>query len=245
MNIELRDVCKNFGKFPALHRISLEIAPGQIVALLGSNGAGKTTLLRSLAGIVGLTRGAVLYDGKPFDRGQMDRRKRFFFLPDSPFVLEEWTPLDYLGCVARLYQVEPNGLEEKAMALLRDFDLLPSAEIPFENMSRGHRYKAALVALVAVDPEVWLLDEPFASGVDPHGINALKRHARAAAERGRTIVYSTQILEIAERFSDRVCVIHKGEVRAFESVEELKLDAGFETGVLDEIFDRLREEEAV
>jgi ABC-type multidrug transport system ATPase subunit len=101
-------------------------------------------------------------------------------------------------------------------------------------------YKAALAALIAVNPEVWLLDEPFASGMDPHGINMLKRYAREAITQGRTIIYSTQILEVVEKFSDKVCILHQGEVRAFDSVT--LLESSGQGGGLEEIFRQLREE---
>ena len=109
------------------------------------------------------------------------------------------------------------------------------------SLSRGQAYKAGLIAMIAADRDLWLLDEPFASGMDPHGIDAFKRHARAAAERGRIVIYSTQLLDVAERFSDRVCVIHKGEVHAFDTLLALRDRAGDKGNVLQEMFRQLRE----
>jgi len=97
------------------------------------------------------------------------------------------------------------------------------------------------VAMIAADCDVWLLDEPFASGMDPHGIDLFKDHARAAAQRGRTIIYTTQLLDIAERFSSRVCLLEDGEVRAFDSVENLRARAQDKDHVLEELFRQLRE----
>jgi len=128
--------------------------------------------------------------------------------------------------------------------LLGDFDLLPLSLRPVNSLSRGQAYKTALVALIAAQRELWLLDEPFASGMDPHGIEAFKRHTRAAAARGTTIFYSTQLLDVAERFSDRVCVIHKGEVRAFDSLARLRERAQDKDNVLAELFRQLRDDTA-
>ena len=96
--------------------------------------------------------------------------------------------------------------------------------------------------MVAADRELWLLDEPFASGMDPLGIDSFKRHAREAAARGRTILYSTQLLDVADRFSDRICVLHKGEIRAFDTLANLRQRAGNQDNVLEAIFRQLREE---
>jgi ABC-2 type transport system ATP-binding protein len=242
MKIELQKVVKKYKSLPALDAVSLDIEPGQILSLLGPNGAGKTTLLRCLAGIAAPDSGQMLFDGEKYERGRTDFRRRFHFLPDIPPVFEEWSPLQHLGMTLRLYAMDGNGLEDRVLELVRDFDLLPMANAPFATLSRGQRYKAVLVTLMAVDPEVWLLDEPFASGMDPHGINVFKRRARDATTRGRTIIYSTQILDAAERFSDRICVIHRGRVRAFTATQELRQQGSSDTSVLDELFRQLREE---
>ena len=243
MKIELRGIEKAFKSLVALDDVSLVIEPGQIVALVGANGAGKTTLLRCLAGTVAPDKGQILYDDQPFSRGRMDLRRQYMFLPDFPAIYEEWTPLRHIGMVLRLYGVEQPGIESKVVELLREFDLLPLANVPFAILSRGQRYKAVLATLLAVNPKIWLLDEPFASGMDPNGINAFKRHATAAAANGHTIGYTTQILDAAERFSDRVCVIHRGKIRAFAAASELRKDPSAQTSGLDDIFNQLREED--
>jgi ABC-type multidrug transport system ATPase subunit len=244
MKIETRGVLKSYKSVRALDRVSLEIAPGQIVSLLGPNGAGKTTLLRCLAGIAAPDAGEVYFDDHPFRRDRLDLRRRFFFLPDSPPLFWEESVTRNLAIVLKLYEADGPGVEERVLRLLRDFDLLPLALRPLNSLSRGQAYKAGLVALLAADTEVWMLDEPFASGMDPHGIDAFKRCAREAAARGRTILYSTQILDVAERFSDRVCLIHQGEVRAFDTLERLRERTQDKDNVLAEMFRQLREERA-
>jgi ABC-2 type transport system ATP-binding protein len=244
MKIELQGVTKKYGSFAALADVSLEIAPGQLVALLGPNGAGKTTLLRCLAGIIAPTKGRILYDGQLFERGRQDLREKLFFLPDFPLVFEKWSTLQHMGMILRLYHADHEGIEEKVIELLNEFELLPLAEKPIQLLSRGQRYKAALAALIAADPELWLVDEPFASGMDPLGISAFKRRSRDAAARGRTVIYSTQILDAAERFSDRVGIIYRGSLVAFDSVANLEDRNLPKGGVLEGIFDLLKEEPA-
>lgn len=242
MKIELRAVSKSYGKARALDRASLEIEAGQIVAILGANGAGKTTLLRCLAGIAAPDAGSIVYDEEAFQRDNLELRRRLFFLPDFPVVFYEMSVIRHIGMVLRVYEKDQPGIEARVLQLLKDFDLFTIAENPLNTLSRGQVYKAALVALIAVNPDVWLLDEPFASGMDPHGISAVKKYAREAVSEGRTIIYSTQILEIVEKFSDKVCILHQGEVRAFDSV--MLLESAAQGGGLVEVFRQLREEVA-
>lgn len=240
--LQLDSVSKRYGSVRALDRVSLTVEPGQLVAVLGANGAGKTTFLRLLAGIAAPDRGTVSFDGEPMRREDLAQRQRFSFLPDFPPLFAEEPVLRNLALILRLYGAERAGVEDRVVELLRDFDLLNLADAPVGTLSRGQSYKVALVALLAVDPELWLLDEPFASGMDPHGLAAFRRHTRDAVLRGRTVIYTTQMLELVERFSDRVCVLHQGEVRAFAPVNELRSEAGDGTDVLERLFQQLREE---
>jgi ABC-type multidrug transport system ATPase subunit len=244
MKIEFRAVSKKFGGARALDRASFEILPGQLVAVLGANGAGKTTLLRTMSGIVAPDSGLVQLNDQPFHRDRLDLRKKLAFLPDIPVVFWEMSTLRHMGMMLRLYEADRPGIEERALELLRDYDLLPLADAPLNSLSRGQLYKAALAALIAVSPELWLLDEPFSSGMDPHGIAMLKKHIREATAKGSTVIYSTQILEIAERFSDKVCILHKGEVRAYDSAATLQAMAAGNGAGLDSIFAQLRQEES-
>jgi ABC-type multidrug transport system ATPase subunit len=236
----IRSLTKSYDGTPVLKGLSLDLVPGEIVALLGLNGAGKTTLLRCLAGIAGIDGGEILYDGEHFTRARVDLRRRYALLADSPYFYPEMNVLRHIGMVLRAYGTDTAGIEERIVSLLRDFDLLPFAENALSRLSRGQVYKAALVAVLAVDPELWLLDEPFTSGMDPRGLSALRSEARAASGRGRTILYSTQILEVAERFADRVCILQGGRIHALGTVDELCRLAGKERA-LEELFAQLHE----
>ncbi|MBI3869753.1 MAG: ABC transporter ATP-binding protein [Verrucomicrobia bacterium] len=242
MHIQLQSVTKRYGSVRALDAVSFEILPGQVVAVLGQNGAGKTTLLRILAGVAGTDRGEILYDGEPFRRENLGQRTRLRFLPDFPPLFPGETVLRNIGIVLRLYDADGAGAEERILALLEEFDLLPFAEASAHTLSRGQAYKVALVSLIAADPELWLLDEPLASGMDPLGISAFRRHVKAAAGRGRTILFSTQLLDTAERIADRVALISRGALRAFETVASLRERATAGEGALDALFLRLRDE---
>ncbi len=214
MRVEIDHLSKKYGALPALDDVSLTIEPGQVVALIGLNGAGKTTLFRCLSGLVAPSRGEVRYDGECFRRARLDLRRRFVLLPDFPLVYSRMSTVGHIALMARVYGRDTGNLENEIIPILGDLDMLALAEIPMGRLSRGQIYKAALAGLLAVKPELWLLDEPFASGLDPQGLSVLKAQARLAARAGATVIYSTQILEVAEKFSDRLCVIDRGKLRA-------------------------------
>jgi ABC-type multidrug transport system ATPase subunit len=241
LNIELRSVLKSYRSVRALDHVSLQIEPGQIVSLLGPNGAGKTTLIRCLSGIAAPDEGEVYFDEQEFRRDRLDLRSRIYMVADFPFLFWDQSVLRNIAMILRLYEADGPEAEDRVLGLLREFDLLPLALRPVNSLSRGQAYKVGMVSMLAADRELWLLDEPFASGMDPQGIDAFKRHARDAAKRGRTILYSTQILDVAERFSDRVCLIHKGEIRAFDTLEHLRSQAQDKDNVLEGMFRQLRE----
>lgn len=205
---------KRFGWVTALDDLSWEVAPGQIVAVLGPNGAGKTTLLNALSGSIALDRGQVLMDGQRYGPSRGELRRRFAFIPDLPPAPAGWSPLRFIGTVLRLYGVPREGLVERVETCLHRLDLQEVVTWKFRQLSRGQAYKAVLAAFLTADPELWFLDEPFASGMDPRGLTALKDYGRQAATRGHTLIFTTQLIEVAERFAHRVCVLDHGRIQA-------------------------------
>lgn len=222
MQISLEDVSKAFGSVKALDSVSLSLEPGQIVVLLGPNGAGKTTLMRCLAAINIPDSGKILYDGETLQRDRIDLRRKLFFMPDFPYFHTEMPLLKHIGMVLDLYECDRGGLEDRVISLMKEFEILTLAGCRMGTLSRGQCYKAALVALMAVDPELWIFDEPFASGMDPHGLSAFKRNCHDAVKRGRTIIYSTQIIDVVESFANKVCVIVKGKLQIYPSLKNLR-----------------------
>jgi ABC-type multidrug transport system ATPase subunit len=163
------------------------------------------------------------------------------FLPDFPPFIESHTVLEHLVLLLRAYGRDDAVDDARIIALLHDLDLLPHAESAVAELSRGQRYKTALAALLLIRPEVWLLDEPFASGMDPQGMHLLKQHARQAANDGACVVYTTQILEIAERFCDDLLVIDHGRVAQRFVQDELRTFPSEGPGSLGDRLSRFRE----
>lgn len=241
MRVEIDQLTKHFGATDALEAVTLALPAGQIVAVLGSNGAGKTTLLRCLAGISNPDAGQIRFDGHVFSRDRLELRQRLGFVPDIPTLLPTNTLLQHIALVLRIYGATGPGAEHRVLELLERFEVLHVAERRPIGLSRGEAYKGALIAMLAADPELWVLDEPFASGMDPVGFSALKEEVRKAVARGRIVVYSTQLLELVEGFSDRVCILHQGRLVAFSATADLKAGQQGASDALRKVFSDLSE----
>lgn len=164
------------------------------------------------------------------------------FLPDFPPLLAKESVLRNLAVWVELYEAWDRATPDRVLGLLDGFDLLGHADAPAGTLSRGQAYKVAVTALVAIDPELWLMDEPMASGMDPRGLGLFRKEVHAAVGRGRTLVYTTQMLEVAEKFADRVCILDRGRVRAFSTFAELSAPGLDATSAIAALMDGFREE---
>lgn len=221
MQIKAEKLVKKFGWTTALDDVSWVIEPGQIVAVLGPNGAGKTTLMESLAGVSPPDSGGIYMDGELYLPDRDDLRRRFAYIPDIPPAPRHWTPVRFISTLLKLYQTPIEGLQEKVVDMLEDLDLLGVARWNFGQLSRGQIYKSILAGFLVADPEVWFIDEPFSSGMDPRGLDRFKQYSRDAATRGRTIIFTTQIIEVASQFAHTVCVLDHGKVQFCGSSAEI------------------------
>jgi len=218
--LEIQDVWKYYGDFPALRKIALKVTPGSTVALLGRNGAGKTTLLRIIAGLSKPSQGGVRVLGA--DVRQDSTRRRIGVLGHGISLYDELSATENLTLYARLYGLdeprkkahewlERTGLERVRDGLVREF-------------SRGMRQRLAVARAFLHDPDVLLFDEPF-TALDDRAIAVLQNLLADAHQRGRTIVMSTHQLKEALVLATHVALIRRGEIaysgiRTQEMVDE-------------------------
>ena len=222
MKIEITNLSFRYGDVRALEDVSLSVGAGQLVTVIGLNGAGKTTLLHCLSAVLVPPQGIILCDGQPLKRSDIPLRRRIFFIPDTPQLFYDRTVVQNLAGISHIYGTDTPESPERAIGILRELDMLPYVYTPVSQLSRGQQYKVALTALVLTDPDLWLLDEPFASGMDPLGNAFLRQQIRGATARGKTVLYTTQLPELAEQFSDALAVLHGGRLRAFAPAVDIK-----------------------
>jgi len=210
--ITLRSASKAFGNNTVLSSVDLNVDPGKLIVILGENGAGKTTLLRIMAGLLGLDQGLLTIDGQELDRLSETQREKIFFLPDFPALFDELSILENIEIWLSLYSKGASHREDEAIKLLEVFDLIKKANIPAGMLSRGQRFKLALICYEVVEAPIGLFDEPFAAGMDASGIKEMRTLIRNATHKERSVVYTTQLVTYALDFADRVLVIHDSGV---------------------------------
>ncbi len=205
--ISVRQLTKTYGRFRALHRVDLEVAPGSFLALFGPNGAGKSTLLGIIAGLVRPSRGQVFLDGEEITKDRDENLgKRIGALSYQTYLYDELTVLENLRFYGRLFGVEDR--EERIESLLSTVGMESRSGSPVRTLSRGMRQRVALARALLHDPDILLLDEPY-SGLDQDAMVMLKTVLTA---RNKTILLVTHDLVRGLESADRVAILNRGRL---------------------------------
>jgi ABC-2 type transport system ATP-binding protein len=222
MSLEIDRVTKRYGTTLALDGIKFTVPRGQIFGFLGANGAGKTTTMRICLGILRADGGEIRWEGTP--TGELPRRT-FGYLPEERGLYPRITVLDQLVYFASLYGEDPDRAREEAVHWLTRFRIPDLADRRAEELSKGNQQKVQFIAAILHDPDVLLMDEPF-TGLDPMNLGLLREAFIELRDRGRTIVFSTHQMELAESLCESVAIIDRGRLVAGGSVRALKREAG-------------------
>ena len=210
MSISIQNVSRDFRSLWALREINAEIAAGSTVAVLGANGAGKSTLLRLIAGWIPPAEGRIQIQGHTMRINSMSVRRRLMLL-DEPRSGEA-SIIEMIGQAISDYQVDRPELANEVAEWFEKLDLVGNYGKSANAVSKGQRYKVAMICLFLVRPNVWLLDEPFSAGLDAGGLQVLESEMAAHAAAGGTVVFSSQWPDHANRLADRSLVLHEGKV---------------------------------
>lgn len=240
--IEIKNVSKSYVKGKkSIDNLNLEIKNGEIFGFLGPNGAGKTTTIRMITGILDADEGEILLDGNNIKENPLEAKKSFGFVPDSPDMFLKLKGIEYLNFMADIYDVDPKNRKAKIEELTKKFEIYDNLGEQIQNYSHGMRQKIVICGALLSEPKNWILDEPM-TGLDPKSSFDLKEMMRNHAKSGKTVFFSTHILEVAEKLCDRVGIINKGKLVFVGTFEELK-DKFKENGSLEELFLEITEKE--
>ena len=233
--IELKDLTKTYGEFPALDDLNLCVKKGEVFGFIGPNGAGKTTTIKMMGGILEPTRGTVKIAGIDMQKAPEEAKSKIGFIPDRPYLYEKLTGMEFLRFTADLYGVSKETFEKSAFKILTDFSLAEWADELVESYSHGMKQRLIMSAALLHEPEVIIVDEPMV-GLDPAAIMMVKRLFRELAEQGVTIFMSTHTLKVAEETCDRIGVINKGRLIAMGTTQELQREANITESDLERVF---------
>jgi len=204
--LKLDGVSKRYGAFTAVRDLTFQAKAGRILGFLGPNGAGKTTTLRMMLGLVSPSEGRVEVLGET-NGGAL--RGRIGFLPEERGLYRRMTATSAIAFFARLKGVPGAEAKRRARKLLEDNGLGEAANRQIRALSKGMAQKVQLLSAIAHEPELVILDEPF-SGLDPVNQQSLEALIRGLAHRGATVVFSTHVMQHAERLCDQVVLIAQG-----------------------------------
>lgn len=236
--IILDRLTKRFGSQVAVDELTLDIPRGQIVGFLGPNGAGKSTTLRMLTGMIEPTSGSATVAGFDLATQAIEVKRHVGFVPESGAVFESLTGLEYLTMIAALYGINEPAAVERIRQFIAFFDL------SFDTLtgkflgaySKGMRRKVVITAALLHNPPVVFFDEPL-DGLDANAAVGFKTLIQTLAREGKTIIYSSHILDVVERVCDRVVIIDRGKLLLDGAPDELV--ASHESGTLEKLFTQL------
>jgi len=239
--LKLNNISKSYNKglIKAVDNISLDIKSGEIFGFLGPNGAGKTTTIKMIVGLLKPDNGNIIAGGVDVWEEPLKAKSMISYVPDSPEIYDKLKGIGYLNFIADMYGISKDVREEKIERYLEMFEIKDAVNDIIGSYSRGMKQKLVLTAALMNEPELFILDEPMV-GLDPKSSFNLKETMRQMRDGGKTIFFSTHILEVAEKFCDRIAIINKGKIVAMGTMEELRSHAE-ERETLENIFLELTE----
>jgi ABC-2 type transport system ATP-binding protein len=234
--LALDNVFFSYGGAEVLHGISFGLAKGEIVGLLGPNGAGKSTTIKIIAGILSAGSGTVSVAGLELPEKAIEVKRRIGYVPEAAGLYESLTGQEFLELIGRLHEIEEEILQKRIGGVLETFGLVSDRVSRLDSYSKGMRQKILIGAALLHNPELILLDEPL-TGLDVNSAMLVKDLLAALAAEGRTILYSSHVLDVVERVCNRVIIIHQGSLIANGSPSALKEATGQAT--LEDVFRHL------
>lgn len=200
-----------YGKnFKAVDNLSFHVKKGEIVGFVGPNGAGKTSVIKMLTGILRPTCGSATINGYDMQKEPLKAKQSIAYVADNPDVLLQLKGIEYINFIADIYNVSTKERNDRISLLAERFGITDSLGKAMKEYSHGMRQKLMIIAALIHNPPAWILDEPM-TGLDPEAAYELKNMMREHAAKGNSVLFSTHVLEVAEKLCDRILIINHGQ----------------------------------
>lgn len=219
--IKIEQITKTYnGTVRAVDNLSLTVNDGEIVGFIGPNGAGKTTTLKMMTGILKPDSGTVLINEFDMQKEPLKAKQVIGYIADSPDMFLRLKGIEFMNLISDIYKVPAELRKERIKTFATRFDLAEVLDRPMQSYSHGMRQKIMVAAALVHDPAVWILDEPL-TGLDPKSAYNLKNMMREHADAGNSVLFSTHVLEVAEKLCDKVIIINHGHSLFYGTLDEL------------------------
>ena len=221
--LELNNVSKTYknSNKKAIDNINLSVEPGDIYGFIGPNGAGKSTTIKCIVGIHSYDEGEILFNGISVKENALAVKEQIAYVPDNPDLYEYLSGIKYLNFIANIYGVDAdtkNSLIDKYAKL---FAIEKDLANPIKTYSHGMKQKIALISALIHKPKLIILDEPFV-GLDPKASFDLKNILTEICQDGGIVFFSSHVLEVVERFCNKIAIIKDGKIIASGRTDEVK-----------------------
>lgn len=219
--IKIDKVSKNYGKLVAVDNLSLTINDGEIFGLLGPNGAGKSTTLKMITGLTDISQGEIFINDISISKFPVAAKKGFGYVMDSPDSFLRLKGIEFLTYIGKIFKVDAETLKNRINEYSKRLEIYDVLNDLIDSYSHGMRQKIMIVSALIHDPQTWILDEPL-TGLDPQSQHIVKELMKEHAQKGKSVLFSTHVLETAERLCDRIGIINKGNLLFCGTMKELQ-----------------------
>ena len=234
--ISIRDLKMLYGDKLVLKGINLDVRRGQIIGYIGPNGAGKSTTIKAMLGLATGYMGEIRIFGRDISDGDVEYKRRIGYVPETAEIYDALTAREYLTFIGCLYGMNEVQADRKAQALMQTFDLAAVYDARLASYSKGMRQRVLLISSLLHNPDILFLDEPL-SGLDANSVMVVKDILIRLAAQGKTIFYSSHIMDVVEKVSNRIILLDSGQIVADGSFEELQERLNEKS--LEEIFNQI------
>ena len=226
--IEIKNISKSYnGKTKAVDDVSFTVENGEIFGFIGHNGAGKTTTIKSIVGIHDFDSGDILINGKSIKNNPIECKMDMAYVPDNPDLYENMRAIDFINFVCDMYNTPISVRKENIEKYSKLFNIENNLNDDISSFSHGMKQKLALISALAHNPKVLVMDEPFV-GLDPKAVFDIKEIMKKMTKEGTSVLFSTHILDVAEKLCDRVAIIKKGKIVKVGKMKDIKGDESLE-----------------
>lgn len=236
VTVEIKDLRMSYGDKEVLKGINLEVHKGEVIGYIGTNGAGKSTTIKIILGIVEGYTGEVKVLGQDISKDKLDYKRKIGYVPEVAEIYDNLTAREYLTFIGELYGMNSEIVDEKAEKLMGIFGIGDSYNSRISSYSKGMKQKVLIISSLLHNPDILFWDEPL-SGLDANSVMIVKEILAQLAKQGKTIFYSSHIMDVVEKISNRIVLLNNGEVVADGSFQELKESS--KEGSLEQIFNQI------